>query len=126
MASVFKLTRGSRLLLRIWTSGIRLAVASLDSSPMARKARILPLSWSNGSCSRLLSFGIWAKVLRLKAEDSIQSIDKTGVDFVAQEDQKVILPQGIHPVAGTFKGGRACERCATEYVYMFILGTRSE
>ncbi|KAL0706122.1 hypothetical protein Bca4012_072548 [Brassica carinata] len=103
------------------------------------------INWSNGSCSRLLSFGIWAKVLRLKAEDSlelflacflasvnslvegsIQSIDKTGVDFVAQEDQKVILPQGIHPVAGTFKGGRACERCATEYVYMFILGTRSD
>ena len=28
-------------------------------------------------------------------EGCIQSIDKTGVDFVAQEDQKVILPQGI-------------------------------
>ncbi|CAF1929587.1 BnaC05g50630D [Brassica napus] len=27
------------------------------------------INWSNGSCSRLLSFGIWAKVLRLKAED---------------------------------------------------------
>lgn len=28
-------------------------------------------------------------------EGCIQSIDKTGVDFIAQEDQNVILPQGM-------------------------------
>ncbi|XP_020866738.1 uncharacterized protein LOC9327613 isoform X3 [Arabidopsis lyrata subsp. lyrata] len=73
-----------------------------------------------------------AKVLRLKQEDRvelfngkgglvegcIQSIDKTGVDFIAQEDQKVILPQGIQwqvfAAFGTLKGGRAdwlVEKC---------------
>ncbi|CAN8288404.1 unnamed protein product [Cochlearia groenlandica] len=73
-----------------------------------------------------------AKVLRLKQEDRVElfngkgglvegcirSIDKTGVDFMAQEDQKVILPQGMqwHVFAayGTLKGGRAdwlVEKC---------------
>ncbi|CAH2036294.1 unnamed protein product [Thlaspi arvense] len=73
-----------------------------------------------------------AKVLRLKPDDRvelfngkgglvegcIQSIDKTGVDFVAQEDQKLILPQGIQwqvfAAFGTLKGGRAdwlIEKC---------------
>ncbi|CAL9242034.1 unnamed protein product [Arabidopsis halleri] len=73
-----------------------------------------------------------AKVLRLKQEDMvelfngkgglvegcIQSIDKTSVDFIAQEDQKVILPRGIQwqvfAAFGTLKGGRAdwlIEKC---------------
>ncbi|CAA7048348.1 unnamed protein product [Microthlaspi erraticum] len=51
-------------------------------------------------------------------EGCIQSIDKTGVDFIAQEDQKVILPQGmqwqVFAAFGTLKGGRAdwlIEKC---------------
>ncbi|XP_013640863.2 ribosomal RNA small subunit methyltransferase E-like [Brassica napus] len=87
-----------------------------------------------GGMVRVQGSEFWhmAKVLRLKAEDRvelfngkgglvegcIQSIDKTGVDFVAQEDQKVILPQGIQwqvfAAFGTLKGGRAdwlIEKC---------------
>ncbi|KAG5397317.1 hypothetical protein IGI04_019131 [Brassica rapa subsp. trilocularis] len=76
----------------------------------------------------LTEFWHMAKVLRLKAEDMIelsngngglvegciQSLDKTGVDFFAQEDQEVILPpQGIQwqvfAAFGTYtlKSGRA-------------------
>ncbi|KAL0803888.1 PREDICTED: ribosomal RNA small subunit methyltransferase E [Brassica oleracea var. oleracea] len=87
-----------------------------------------------GGMVRVQGSEFWhmAKVLRLKAEDRvelfngkgglvegcIQNIDKTGVDFVAQEDQKVILPQGIQwqvfAAFGTLKGGRAdwlIEKC---------------
>ncbi|XP_009147861.1 ribosomal RNA small subunit methyltransferase E [Brassica rapa] len=87
-----------------------------------------------GGMVRVQGSEFWhmAKVLRLKAEDRvelfngkgglvegcIQSIDKTGVDFVAQEDEKVILPQGIQwqvfAAFGTLKGGRAdwlIEKC---------------
>ncbi|XP_020866737.1 uncharacterized protein LOC9327613 isoform X2 [Arabidopsis lyrata subsp. lyrata] len=80
-----------------------------------------------GGVVRVQGSEFWhmAKVLRLKQEDRvelfngkgglvegcIQSIDKTGVDFIAQEDQKVILPQGIQwqvfAAFGTLKGGRA-------------------
>nr|VDD60154.1 unnamed protein product [Brassica oleracea] len=98
----------------------------------SRKARLLYLS--HGGMVRVQGSEFWhmAKVLRLKAEDRvelfngkgglvegcIQNIDKTGVDFVAQEDQKVILPQGIQwqvfAAFGTLKGGRAdwlIEKC---------------
>uniref|UniRef100_M4DQN1 16S rRNA (uracil(1498)-N(3))-methyltransferase n=1 Tax=Brassica campestris TaxID=3711 RepID=M4DQN1_BRACM len=98
----------------------------------SRKARLLYLS--HGGMVRVQGSEFWhmAKVLRLKAEDRvelfngkgglvegcIQSIDKTGVDFVAQEDEKVILPQGIQwqvfAAFGTLKGGRAdwlIEKC---------------
>ncbi|KAL1192590.1 hypothetical protein V5N11_008661 [Cardamine amara subsp. amara] len=87
-----------------------------------------------GGIVRVQGSEFWhmAKVLRLKPEDRvklfngkgglvegcIQSIDKTGVDFIAQEDQKLILPRGIqwHVFAafGTLKGGRAdwlIEKC---------------
>ncbi|CAH8384179.1 unnamed protein product [Eruca vesicaria subsp. sativa] len=87
-----------------------------------------------GGMVRVQGSEFWhmAKVLRLKAEDRvelfngkgglvegcIQNIDKTGVDFVAQEDQKVILPQGmqwqVFAAFGTLKGGRAdwlIEKC---------------
>ncbi|CAH8255132.1 unnamed protein product [Arabidopsis lyrata] len=87
-----------------------------------------------GGVVRVQGSEFWhmAKVLRLKQEDRvelfngkgglvegcIQSIDKTGVDFIAQEDQKVILPQGIQwqvfAAFGTLKGGRAdwlVEKC---------------
>ncbi|KAK9289319.1 hypothetical protein L1049_007474 [Liquidambar formosana] len=44
-------------------------------------------------------------------EGCIQSIDRTGVDFVAFEDPKLVLPQSTqwHVFAsfGTLKGGRA-------------------
>ncbi|KAG7594670.1 Ribosomal RNA small subunit methyltransferase E [Arabidopsis thaliana x Arabidopsis arenosa] len=87
-----------------------------------------------GGSVRVQGSEFWhmAKVLRLKQEDRvelfngkgglvegcIQSIDKTGVDFIAHEDQKVILPQGIQwqvfAAFGTLKGGRAdwlIEKC---------------
>ncbi|CAA0283068.1 unnamed protein product [Arabidopsis thaliana] len=87
-----------------------------------------------GGVVRVQGSEFWhmAKVLRLKQEDRvelfngkgglvegcIQSIDKTGVDFIAQEDQKVILPQGmqwqVFAAFGTLKGGRAdwlIEKC---------------
>ncbi|KAG5391433.1 hypothetical protein IGI04_021396 [Brassica rapa subsp. trilocularis] len=98
----------------------------------SRKARLLYLS--HGGMVRVQGSEFWhmAKVLRLKAEDRVElfngkgglvegcirNIDKTGVDFVAQEDQKVILPQGIQwqvfAAFGTLKGGRAdwlIEKC---------------
>ncbi|KAG7600019.1 Ribosomal RNA small subunit methyltransferase E [Arabidopsis suecica] len=87
-----------------------------------------------GGVVRVQGSEFWhmAKVLRLKQEDRvelfngkgglvegcIQSIDKTGVDFIAQEDPKVILPQGMQwqmfAAFGTLKGGRAdwlIEKC---------------
>ncbi|EOA12038.1 hypothetical protein CARUB_v10008016mg [Capsella rubella] len=87
-----------------------------------------------GGSVRVQGSEFWhmAKVLRLKPEDRvelfngkgglvegcIQSIDKNGVDFIAQEDQKVILPQGmqwqVFAAFGTLKGGRAdwlIEKC---------------
>uniref|UniRef100_A0A1J3GWA2 16S rRNA (uracil(1498)-N(3))-methyltransferase n=1 Tax=Noccaea caerulescens TaxID=107243 RepID=A0A1J3GWA2_NOCCA len=87
-----------------------------------------------GGIVRIQGSEFWhmAKVLRLKPDDRvelfngkgglvegfIQSIDKTGVDFIAQEDQKVILPQGmqwqVFAAFGTLKGGRAdwlIEKC---------------
>ncbi|KAG7594668.1 PUA-like superfamily [Arabidopsis thaliana x Arabidopsis arenosa] len=87
-----------------------------------------------GGSVRVQGSEFWhmAKVLRLKQEDRvelfngkgglvegcIQSIDKNGVDFIAQEDPKVILPQGMQwqmfAAFGTLKGGRAdwlIEKC---------------
>ncbi|ESQ30475.1 hypothetical protein EUTSA_v10011739mg [Eutrema salsugineum] len=87
-----------------------------------------------GGIVRVQGSEFWhmAKVLRLKPDDRvelfngkgglvegcIQSIDKTGVDFMAQEDQKMILPQGmqwqVFAAFGTLKGGRAdwlIEKC---------------
>ncbi|VVB00696.1 unnamed protein product [Arabis nemorensis] len=94
----------------------------------------LPRFFSDDLPSRKARSEFWhmAKVLRMKTDDRvelfngkgglvegcIQSIDKTGVDFIAQEDQKVILPQGmqwqVFAAFGTLKGGRAdwlIEKC---------------
>ncbi|KFK35955.1 hypothetical protein AALP_AA4G059900 [Arabis alpina] len=121
------------------------AFASSSSSPSDLNLRNqsrggLPRFFSDdlpshkGGIVRVQGSEFWhmAKVLRLKQDDRvelfngkgglvegcIQSIDKSGVDFIAQEDQKVILPQGmqwqVFAAFGTLKGGRAdwlVEKC---------------
>ncbi|RYR37338.1 hypothetical protein Ahy_A09g042242 isoform B [Arachis hypogaea] len=87
------------------------------------------------------------KVLRLGADDRvelfngkgglvegcIQNIDRTGLDFVALNDPKLIHPQNMqfHVFAGfgTLKGGRAdwlvekCTVCFTSMLRFYLIGT---
>ncbi|MED6197492.1 hypothetical protein PIB30_056960 [Stylosanthes scabra] len=102
---------------------------------------------SKGSVVRVKGDEFWhmTKVLRLSADDRvelfngkgglvegcIQNIDRTGLDFVALNDPKLIHPQNtqLHVFAGfgTLKGGRAdwlvekCTVCFTSMLRFYLV-----
>ncbi|KAL5194969.1 Ribosomal RNA small subunit methyltransferase E [Glycine soja] len=110
---------------------------ALSSSFFLLLSQLFPLSFMEGSVIRVQGDEFWhmTKVLRLTTNDRvqlfngkgslvegcIQSIDRTGLDFVALNDLISIPPQNtqLHVFAGfgTLKGGRAdwlVEKC-TEF-----------
>ncbi|KAE8008166.1 hypothetical protein FH972_004706 [Carpinus fangiana] len=128
--------RLAELLNRPFLRTLNLRAFSSSSSDYADQSRVFLLFSiiMQGSIVRLQGDEFWhmTKVLRLSTNDRVelfngkggliqgclQSVDRTGIDFVALEDPKLVPPQTtcwhVFAAFGTLKGGRAdwlVEKC---------------